>query len=191
MSQMQPHFLYNALGSIREIILDDPQYASDLVYDFTTHLRACIKAMSSNDLIPFEQEITNIEAYVNIERMRFGDKLKVVYDIQKKDFKIVPLGIQPLVENSIRHGIYKRGKAGGTVIVRSYGDGKGNIVVQVQDDGVGFDFDKIKAEIASGKRDSTGMLNLIFRFEKMLNAKVDVQSTVGVGSTVTITFPAN
>ncbi|MBQ3647442.1 MAG: histidine kinase, partial [Spirochaetia bacterium] len=191
MSQMQPHFLYNALGSIREIILDDPQYASDLVYDFTTHLRACIKAMSSNDLIPFEQEIANIEAYVNIERMRFGDKLKVVYDTPKKDFKIVPLGIQPLVENSIRHGIYKRGKAGGTVTVRSYDDGKGNIVVQVQDDGVGFDFNKVKEEIATGKRDSTGMLNLIFRFEKMLDAKVDVQSTIGVGSTVTITFPAN
>ena len=191
MSQMQPHFLYNALGSIREIILDDPQYASDLVYDFTTHLRACIKAMSSNDLIPFEQELTNIEAYVNIERMRFGDKLKVVYDTPKKDFKIVPLGIQPLVENSIRHGIYKRGKAGGTVTIRSYDDGKGNIVVQVQDDGVGFDFNKVKEEIATGKRDSTGMLNLIFRFEKMLDAKVDVQSTIGVGSTVTITFPAN
>ena len=191
MSQMQPHFLYNALGSIREIILDDPQYASDLVYDFTTHLRACIKAMSSNDLIPFEQELTNIEAYVNIERMRFGDKLKVVYDTPKKDFKIVPLGIQPLVENSIRHGIYRRGKAGGTVTIRSYDDGKGNIVVQVQDDGVGFDFNKVKEEIATGKRDSTGMLNLIFRFEKMLNAKVDVQSTIGVGSTVTITFPAN
>ncbi len=191
MSQMQPHFLYNALGSIREIILDDPQYASDLVYDFTTHLRACIKAMSSNDLIPFEQEIANIEAYVNIERMRFGDKLRVVYDTPKKDFKIVPLGIQPLVENSIRHGIYRRGKAGGTVTVRSYADGKGNIVVQVQDDGVGFDFNKVKEEIATGKRDSTGMLNLIFRFEKMLNAKVDIQSTIGVGSTVTITFPAN
>ncbi|MBR5672308.1 MAG: histidine kinase, partial [Spirochaetales bacterium] len=107
MSQMQPHFLYNALGSIREIILDDPQYASDLVYDFTTHLRACIKAMSNSDLIPFEQELTNINAYVNIEKMRFGDRLKVVYDIQKSDFKIVPLGIQPLVENSIRHGVYK------------------------------------------------------------------------------------
>ena len=89
--QMQPHFLYNALGSIREIILDDPQYASDLVYDFTTHLRACIKAMSNNDLIPFEQEIINIKAYVNIEQMRFGDKLKVLYDIKKSDFKIVPL----------------------------------------------------------------------------------------------------
>ena len=191
MSQMQPHFLYNALGSIREIILDDPQYASDLVYDFTTHLRACIKAMSNSDLIPFEQELTNINAYVNIEKMRFGDRLKVVYDIQKSDFKIVPLGIQPLVENSIRHGVYKRGKAGGTVTVRSYGDDKGNVVVQVVDDGVGFDFEQVKAEIASGKRDSTGMLNLIFRFEKMMKAKVDVQSKVGVGTTVTVTFPAN
>ena len=190
MSQMQPHFLYNALGSIREIILDDPQYASDLVYDFTTHLRACIKAMSNSDLIPFEQELTNINAYVNIEKMRFGDRLKVVYDIQKSDFKIVPLGIQPLVENSIRHGVYKRGKAGGTVTVRSYGDDKGNVVVQVADDGVGFDFEQVKAEIASGKRDSTGMLNLIFRFEKMMGAKVDVQSTIGVGTTVTVTFPS-
>ena len=191
MSQMQPHFLYNALGSIREIILDDPQYASDLVYDFTTHLRACIKAMSNSDLIPFEQELTNINAYVNIEKMRFGDRLKMVYDIQKTDFKIVPLGIQPLVENSIRHGVYRRGKAGGTVTVRSYGDGKGNVVVQVADDGVGFDFEQVKAEIASGKRDSTGMLNLIFRFEKMMGARVDVQSTIGVGTTVTVTFPAN
>ena len=191
MSQMQPHFLYNALGSIREIILDDPQYASDLVYDFTTHLRACIKAMSNSDLIPFEQELTNINAYVNIEKMRFGDRLKMVYDIKKTDFKIVPLGIQPLVENSIRHGVYKRGKAGGTVTVRSYGDDKGNVVVQVADDGVGFDFEQVKAEIASGKRDSTGMLNLIFRFEKMMGAKVDVQSTVGVGTTVTVTFRAN
>ena len=191
MSQMQPHFLYNALGSIREIILDDPQYASDLVYDFTTHLRACIKAMSNSDLIPFEQELTNINAYVNIEKMRFGDRLKMVYDIKKTDFKIVPLGIQPLVENSIRHGVYKRGKAGGTVTVRSYGDDKGNVVVQVADDGVGFDFEQVKAEIASGKRDSTGMLNLIFRFEKMLGAKVDIQSKIGVGSTVTVTFPAN
>ncbi|MBO7429922.1 MAG: histidine kinase, partial [Spirochaetia bacterium] len=191
MSQMQPHFLYNALGSIREIILDDPQYASDLVYDFTTHLRACIRAMSSSDLIPFEQELANINAYVNIEKMRFGDRLKMVYDIQKNDFKIVPLGIQPLVENSIRHGIYRRGKAGGTVTVRSYGDDKGNIVVQVEDDGVGFDYEQVKAEIASGKRDSTGMQNLVFRFEKMLKAKVDVQSTIGVGSKITITFPAN
>lgn len=191
MSQMQPHFLYNALGSIREIILEDPQYASDLVYDFTQHLRACIKSMSNNDLIPFEQEIANINAYVNIEKMRFGDKLKIVYETEKKDFKVVPLGIQPLVENSIRHGIYRRGKAGGTVLIKSYGDSKGNIVIQVIDDGVGFDYEQVKKDVESGKRDSTGMKNLVFRFEKMMGAHVDVQSTIGVGTTITITFPEN
>ena len=87
--QMQPHFLYNALGSIREVILDNPQYASDLVYDFTTHLRACIKCMQNSDLIPFEQELTNINAYVNIEKMRFGEKLKIEHDIACDDFMIV------------------------------------------------------------------------------------------------------
>ena len=112
LSQMQPHFLYNTLASIREIILVDPEYASELIVDFTTHLRACIKTMSSNDLIPFGQELDNIKAYANIEKMRLGEKLKVEYNIACDDFMIVPLSIQPIVENAIRHGIYERGAKG-------------------------------------------------------------------------------
>ena len=102
-SQMQPHFLYNALSSIREIVLTDPQYASDLIYDFTVYLRACIRSMQKSDLIPIQQEINNVEAYANIEKMRMGDRLKMTYDLQSEDFMIVPLSIQPLVENAIRH----------------------------------------------------------------------------------------
>lgn len=68
MHQMQPHFLYNALASIREIILEDPEYASELLCDFTTHLRACIRGMSDVDQIPFRQELENIRAYLNIEK---------------------------------------------------------------------------------------------------------------------------
>ena len=74
--------------------------------------------------------------------------------------------------------------------VRSFKDGD-YIVVQVEDDGVGFDYDQVKAEVASGKRDSTGMQNLIFRFEKMMGAKVEVKSKVGIGTTVTIRFREN
>lgn len=80
---MQPHFLYNALASIREIVLENPEYAADLIFDFTTHLRACIKSMASEEFTSFHQEIENIKAYVNIEKMRFGDKLQVQYDIQE------------------------------------------------------------------------------------------------------------
>ncbi len=187
-SQMQPHFLYNALSSIREIVLEDPQYASDLIYDFTVHLRACIRSMSGDSLIPFAQELENIKAYVNIEKMRFGEKLCIVYDCPETNFDIIPLSIQPLVENAIRHGIYERGAAGGTVTIRTARSDSG-IIVCIEDDGVGFDYDSTMAEIMSGKRDSNGLYSLIFRFETLMSAKVAVESKIGVGTKITVSIP--
>lgn len=187
-SQMQPHFLYNALASIREIVLDDPEYASDLIYDFTTHLRACIRSMSNDNLVPFTQELENIKAYVNIEKMRFGDRLNIEYDCPETDFEIIPLSIQPLVENAIRHGVYERGSAGGTVIVRT-SRSNDSFLVQVEDDGVGFDFDATMDEVRSGKRDSTGLFNLIFRFERLMKAQVRVESKIGRGTKITVVIP--
>gem|GEM_PF-948652 len=188
MSQMQPHFLYNALASIREIVLDDPQYASDLLFDFSTHLRACIRAMSHNDLVPFKQELENINAYVNIEKMRFGEKLRTRFEIADKEFSIVPLSIQPLVENAIRHGIYERGAKGGTVTVATEQTEKYH-EIRVSDDGVGFDYEQICLEVQEKKRDSTGLTNLIFRLKKIMNAEVNVNSTQGIGTVVTVRIP--
>ena len=187
-SQMQPHFLYNALASIREIILDDPEYASDLVYDFTTHLRACIRAMSNGALVPFKQEIDNINAYVNIEKMRFGDLLQLEYDCQITDFNIIQLSIQPLVENAIRHGIFQRGMSGGKVVIRTFRDGE-NIIISVEDDGVGFDYDVVQQEIQNGTRDSSGLANLTYRFKTMMNAEVTVESEIGTGTKIIVTIP--
>lgn len=187
-SQMQPHFLYNALASIREIVLDDPEYASDLIYDFTTHLRACIRSMASDNLVPFSQELENIKAYVNIEKMRFGDRLNIQYDCTETDFDIIPLSIQPLVENAIRHGVYERGEEGGTVMVRSF-QNEDSFMIQVEDDGVGFDFETTMEEVKSNQRDSTGLFNLIFRLEKLLKAHVTVESQMNVGTRITVSIP--
>lgn len=187
-SQMQPHFLYNALGSIQEIVLDDPIYASELIGDFTIHLRSCIRAMANDAPIPFDQELANIKAYINIEKMRFGDKLRIFYDIQTSDFSILPLSVQPIVENAIRHGVYECGAKGGTVTIRTSENDKAVFVV-VEDNGVGFDVEALQAEISSGERDSTGLKNMMFRLDKMMHASVDIQSCVGRGTTVTITIP--
>ncbi|MBO4694075.1 MAG: histidine kinase [Clostridia bacterium] len=187
-SQMQPHFLYNALGSIQEIILENPKYAHDLISDFTIHLRSCIRAMSTDYPIPFEEELKNIKAYINIEKMRFGEKLKVKYEIETSDFLIIPLSIQPLVENAIRHGIYKRGTVGGTVVIRTK-ERKNGWIVEVEDDGVGFDSKAFLHEIESGHCDSTGIKNIIFRFEKVMNAKVAIKSVLNCGTRVTVTIP--
>lgn len=187
-SQMQPHFLYNALGSIQEILLEDPAYAAELIGDFTIHLRSCIRAMSNDSPIPFEQELANVRAYVNIERMRFGKKLNVVFDIRNDDFCILPLTVQPIVENAIRHGIYERGEAGGTVVIRSDGDGS-FARITVEDNGVGFNVEAYNREVLSGERDSTGLKNIIFRLDKMMHASVKIVSTVGTGTTVEIMIP--
>ena len=187
-SQMQPHFLYNALGSIQEIVLEDPEYAYKLIGDFSVHLRSCIRAMTNDALIPFSQELENIRAYVNIEQMRFGNKLKIVYDIETDDFPIVPLSVQPVVENAIRHGIYQRGKQGGTVTIRTKEDNFQRII-QIKDDGVGFDTSCLTAEEAGNTTDSTGLSNVVFRLEKIMNAKIQIHSEVNVGTNVIITLP--
>lgn len=187
-SQMQPHFLYNALASIREIVLLDPQYASDLICDFTTYLRACIRTMQNGDLIPVRQEIDNIQAYANIEKMRMGKRLNVVYDLKAEDFQIVPLSIQPLVENAIRHGIYQRGRQGGTVTVRTESLFEYDLIT-VEDNGVGFDYQKVRDEVERGERDSIGLDNVIFRLKKQLNADVVINSELGVGTVITVRVP--
>lgn len=187
-SQMQPHFLYNALSSIREIVLEDPEYASELIYDFTTHLRACVRSMSSDAVVPFTQELENIRAYVSIEKMRFGSRLNVEYNCPETDFDIIPLSIQPLVENAVRHGVFDRGAMGGKVTV-STARGDGCIFVYVEDNGVGFDYQKTMQEVKDGTRDSSGLANLIFRFATLMRAEVSVDSVIGAGTKVTVKIP--
>lgn len=187
-SQMQPHFLYNALSSIREVVITNPQYASDLIYDFTVYLRACIRTMQNGELISIHQELDNIKAYANIEKMRMGDRLNVVYDIQSEDFEIVPLSIQPLVENAIRHGIFKRGMQGGTVTIKTE-TLLDNNVITIKDDGVGFDYQKVRAEVESGRRDSIGLDNVMFRLKQRLDADVVIHSETNVGTTIKVNVP--
>ena len=187
-SQMQPHFLYNALSSIREIVLEDPEYASDLIYDFTVHLRACIRSMMGDTLVPFTQELENIKAYANIEKMRFGDRLSVKFNCQETDFNVIPLSVQPIVENAIRHGIFNRGASGGTVSITTTRD-KDCILICVEDNGVGFDYAKTMQEVEDGARDSSGLSNLIFRFDSLMEAEVFVESEIGIGTKVTIKIP--
>lgn len=187
-SQMQPHFLYNALSSIREVMLQNQKYASDLLYDFTVYLRACIRTMQSGEPITIQQEMENIRSYVNIEKMRMGSRLNIVYELQSEEFKVPPLSIQPIVENAIRHGIYRKGKKGGTITVKTYTLDEYNKIM-IKDDGVGFDYEKIRNEVAEGKRESIGLDNIMFRLKKQHNAKVVIKSKVGVGTQISIWIP--
>ncbi|MBO4234954.1 MAG: histidine kinase [Firmicutes bacterium] len=139
MGQIQPHFIFNTLSSIRTLIMVDPQIAYNMVYDFSNYLRANVDNVTNLDGIEFASEVSHIKSYVNIEKVRFGDRLDMEYDIQVDNFKVPPLSIQPLVENAIKHGIFQK-PSGGTVWLRSYEEEDFN-VIEVEDNGVGFNAD--------------------------------------------------
>ena len=181
LSQIKPHFVYNSLSSISTLITINPDKAQAALDDFTEYLRHNLSSLTETRLIPFEDELKHIKTYVSLEKMRFNDRITVNYDIKAVDFRVPPLSIQPIVENAIKHGILKRIE-GGTITVKTI-ETAHNYVVEVIDDGVGFDMQEVNFE------DNThvGINNVKFRI-KNCGGEVAVKSEVGKGTFVTVNF---
>lgn len=185
-SQIQPHFLYNALNTIKSLIRRDPKKAEQAVIDFSYYLRGNMDSLTHTEPIPFETELAHVKYYCDIELLRFSDKLKTEYDIQEKKFCVPTLSIQPIVENAIKHGVTKKPE-GGTVRISTASDDK-DYIVTVKDDGVGFDPSAIKEDDG---RSHVGIQNIRYRFENMMHATVSIESEKGVGTCVIIRIPKN
>lgn len=187
LSQIQPHFIFNILGTIRGLCRENPEQAWIGLGDFSSYLRANMNALTNEKFIPFERELAHVEAYIRLEQMRMGEKLNVVYDIREKEFSLPPLMLQPLVENAVKHGLFYKAN-GGRIIIRS-GQMDGNIILSVQDDGVGFDAAAKEADF--DQREHHGLRNVRSRAEKMLGGSLRIESHPEQGSTVTLEFPAD
>ena len=185
-SQIQPHFLYNALNTIKSLIRRDPKKAEQAVIDFSYYLRGNMDSLTHTEPIPFETELAHVKYYCDIELLRFSDKLKIEYDIQEKKFCVPTLSIQPIVENAIKHGVTKKPE-GGTVRISTASDDK-DYIVTVKDDGVGFDSSAIEEDDG---RSHVGIQNIRYRFENMMHATVSIESEKGVGTCVIIRIPKN
>lgn len=185
-SQIQPHFLYNALNTIKSLIRRDPKKAEQAVIDFSYYLRGNMDSLTHTEPIPFETELAHVKYYCDIELLRFSDKLKIEYDIQEKKFCVPTLSIQPIVENAIKHGVTKKPE-GGTVRISTASDDK-DYIVTVKDDGVGFDPSAIEEDDG---RSHVGIQNIRYRFENMMHATVSIESEKGVGTCVIIRIPKN
>ena len=179
LSQINPHFIYNTLSTIASMCDVSPSQAKYLTIDFSRYLRQNLSNLSKEELIPFKQELEHVECYLKIEKARFRERLNVIYSIGCKDFEIPPLSIQPLVENAVKHGITKKAE-GGTVKITTYDDDT-HYVIEIIDDGVGFD-----AEVAEMH---VGLENVKSRVRACARGEVSVKSTLGVGTRVTIEIP--
>jgi len=195
LSQIHPHFIYNALNSIYYLCRNDSEKASRALLDFSEYLHKTLDASLTNDLVLFSQEIETTTMYTNLEKIRF-DNISVNYYIEEDSFLIPPLSIQPLVENSIRHGI--RGKENGFVNIRSRKEKRNGFdfyVITIEDNGNGIHKDKEsgkknesnKSKDYHGEHSGIGMENVKNRLASLVDGTLDVESSDS-GTTITITI---
>lgn len=180
LSQIQPHFLYNSLGAIRELCRQDPEDARNALSMFITYLRANMDSIQREHTIHFSKELDHISAYLQLEKLRFGDDLTVIYDILEDDFFIPSLTVQPLVENAVKHGICSR-EEGGTVTLHTHREGE-KIIIRIQDDGIGFDASKIT------EKNHVGLRNVRNRLKYVVDGELEIVSEPDRGTVVTITI---
>lgn len=184
-SQMKPHFVFNALGIIRELCTQDEKKAQQAIDYFSTYLKSNINAIDENKCIAFKKELKHCESFLYIEQLRKEDRLKVVYDIQETNFYIPPLCIETLVENAVKHGIGKR-EEGGTVTIRTCKNNN-SYIVEVWDDGVGFDIyaDNTKDD----GRKHIGFENTRKRIKNLCEGDIFIESRLNEGTKVKIVLP--
>ena len=181
MSQIRPHFIYNTLGSIEQLCSIDPGKAGELVHNFAKYLRGNFGELDNPKPILMSQEMEHVRHYISIENVRFPD-MTFSFEMNSDDFHIPALTIQPIVENAIKHGLMKLQK-GGTIRVVSY-ETDTHYCVAVDDDGVGFD-----TSVLIDERTHVGLRNIRERLKVMVNGKLEIESTVGVGTKVLVKIP--
>ena len=183
LSQIQPHFLYNSLTSVMDLCDRNPKQAKAAIADFADYLRGNLSSLKTENLISFRTELEHIEKYLRLEKLRFQEELTVVYDIQTQDFMLPALSVQPLIENAVKHGVGQK-IGGGTVTIRT-SETENDYLVCIADDGVGFAVDEY------GEDDGThvGIENTRKRLDMMMNARLEIESQKGKGTTACILIP--
>jgi signal transduction histidine kinase len=183
LGQIRAHFIFNVLNSISTLCISDPYQAQSVIKRFSDYLRHNINALEQKGNLPFERELEFIKSYVDLEILRFGKQLKVIYDIQTKGFTIPLLTIQPIVENAIRHGIRNK-REGGTVWIKTWKD-KEHFYVEVQDNGVGFAYTNQQPK----SHKSIALENISMRLKRIANGGLLISDREGGGASVKVILP--
>ncbi|MGL6197929.1 MAG: sensor histidine kinase [Lachnospiraceae bacterium] len=194
-AQINPHFLYNTLFSIRCLIeTDQNKKAATMMSSFIALLK---KTLSTNiALLPLSGEMETCQAYMQLQSFRYGSKVVMETDIDENvlDFMVPPLILQPIIENALFHGLEPKPE-GGTIVVESYAD-SGILYISVHDDGVGMEEDTIKRLQTQKYQPVTdsgniGVANVNNRIKINFGKRygINIKSKIGEGTTVTLRLP--
>jgi two-component system, LytTR family, sensor kinase len=188
-NQINPHFLFNTLNSISSLVRFDPDTARDMIFKLATILRRLLN--SSEAFASLRDEFEFVDNYLDIEVVRFGpDKLRVVKDIDPASLDVVvpSMLLQPLIENSIKHGLSPKVE-GGSIYLRSrLTDSR--LIIEVEDDGVGMGGAQIE-ESSTRTGMGIGMANISERLQVLYGdtARMTIDSHEGKGTLIRIRLP--
>ncbi len=188
-NQINPHFLFNTLNSISSLVRFDPDMARDVIFKLATILRRLLN--SGEAFAPLREEFEFIDNYLDIEVVRFGrDKLRVVKELDPASLDIVvpSMLLQPLVENSIKHGLAPKVE-GGSIYLRSrLADSK--LIIEVEDDGVGMGSAQLEVS-RNWSGTGIGMANISERLQVLYGdtARMTIDSHEGKGTLIRIRLP--
>lgn len=181
-TRIEPRFLNEALISI-ESIEGNPEETRRAIAMFRKYLHENVNTISQVMPIAFRDELDHVRIYTDLEKLRFKEKVNVIYDIRAEDFKLPSMTVQMMVENAIKHGITQR-EGGGTVTVTSE-ELKDAFRITVTDDGVGFDVNAPR----DTSRSHIGLDNLESRLKSTVNGTFEITSTPGEGTVAVVTIP--
>ena len=184
-SQINPHFLFNTLNSVSSLIRINPEQARNMVMRLARIMRRRLR--NQEHFAPLRDELDFVDDYLSIELVRFGDKLRVVKHIDPAtlDMLVPSMLLQPLIENSIRHGISSK-VDGGTVTLRA-AHSNGRLLIEVEDDGVGIP----EARLANIFEQGIGVSNVKERLQVLYNQdyRMHIDSKAGRGTRIEIELP--
>ena len=189
-AQISPHFIYNALTAIASFVRTDPERARELLQQFADFTRYSFR--SHGQFTTLAEELRSVDAYLTLERARFGDRLQVRVQIAPEVLPVVVpfLLLQPLVENAIRHGIEGRPGPGEITIVAE--DAGEECRITVEDNGVGMDPDELRRRLAGqDSREGVGLANVDERMRQVFGDEFGlvVDTNVGAGTKVHLRVP--
>ena len=189
-NQINPHFLFNTLNSVSSLVRFDPDTARELIIKLANILRRLLH--SSDAFAPLREELEFIDDYLDIEVVRFGrDKLQVIKELEPAslDVMVPSMLLQPLVENSIKHGLSSKIE-GGSIYLRSrLNDSR--LVIEIEDDGVGMGAANFLERPSGLGGSGIGMANVAERLKVLYGdtAKMTIDSPEGKGTLVRIRLP--
>jgi two-component system LytT family sensor kinase len=189
-NQINPHFLFNTLNSVSSLVRIAPDTARELIIKLATILRRLLH--SSDAFVPLQEEIDFIDNYLDIEVVRFGrDKLKVIKELDPESLEVmVPsMLLQPLVENSIKHGLSSK-IDGGSIFLRSQVSNS-HVTIEVEDDGVGMASVQLFEPPMGFGKGGIGMANVAERLKVLYGdtARMTIDSRNGTGTLVRLRLP--